>query len=198
MTKFLSAELNLIQNPNLREFTEQCCDQAPEYFWVCPASLSGKYHPQVSLGPRGLLRHTKLAVWWGVEFCKAFALTPELQDYVVAALILHDMYKNGSQEQYTTRITPSNTTAIHGIWMAERLVMWGQGSSFDLDLLVTAVRGHMGVWTEEGHAAKPNNLTGTQRLVAWIVHLADYAASRKVEDITNTLLEVCPTEVTND
>lgn len=55
-------ELNLIKDTNLRDFIAICLDNAPDYFFEMPASSTGKYHPEYTLGEGGLVRHTKAAV----------------------------------------------------------------------------------------------------------------------------------------
>ena len=57
-----AAELTLITDPGIRAFTEKCIEELPDYFFRVPASSTGKYHPRISLGEGGLLRHTQMAV----------------------------------------------------------------------------------------------------------------------------------------
>lgn len=69
-------------------------------FWVSPASSTGKYHPSWQNNSSGLVRHT-------VEMCviapRLVSAFPELDkpskeyhlDMVLAAIVLHDAFKNG-------------------------------------------------------------------------------------------------------
>jgi len=74
-------ELQSIHDENIRNFVVKCFDElCPDYFWTVPCSTSGKYHPQISLGEGGLVRHTKLAVWWGLHLITALSTVPEFSD----------------------------------------------------------------------------------------------------------------------
>ena len=52
------AEIEKIKRADLKEVALELVDEIPEYFWVVPASSSGKYHPEISLGDGGLVRHS--------------------------------------------------------------------------------------------------------------------------------------------
>ena len=55
-------EFMWIKNKNIRKFAIDMVSILPDYFFVVPASSTGKYHPEYSLGEGGLVRHTKSAV----------------------------------------------------------------------------------------------------------------------------------------
>ena len=184
-------ELNQIHDKDIKQFVIDCFDKlCPDYFWTCPCSTTGKYHPQVSLGVGGLVRHTKLAVWWGIELLRALCQEPELkdiptlQDEVIATLLLHDMIKNGKGLNAQGRPFEKGVTGTHGVTLAEKIEEHsdicldnGETSSFRI---VTGIAMHMGVWT-----TKPYHTIDAAGLDAFIelIHLADYAASRKVDEI---------------
>ena len=58
----LNRELNYIKDERIRKSCEIILDLLPDYFFSIPASSTGKYHPEFSLGERGLIRHVKAAV----------------------------------------------------------------------------------------------------------------------------------------
>jgi len=176
-------ELDLIKNPSIRDFTIDVIDtMAPDYFWTCPASTSGRYHPQVSLGEGGIIRHTKLAVWWGVELMRSIPYFDEKHDAydaVIAALILHDLKKNGDK-LVGRRPVIRGIVNTHGIRLADEIRMrkFPPGVKIPRVLLkvVDGIAHHMGRWT------KP--LPDSERMgliVNQIVHCADYCASRRVD-----------------
>jgi len=183
-------ELNQIHNPDIKQFVIGCFDKlCPDYFWTCPCSTSGKYHPQVSLGVGGLVRHTKLAVWWGIELLKALGTSPELkniapkqlQDEVVATLLLHDMIKNGEGLDVHGRPFNRGVTGTHGVTLAvlveeftDQLVPESRVRILD------GIAGHMGIWTT-------NPVYRPYQPFANLIHLADYCASRKVDEIYHKL-----------
>lgn len=183
------SELALIHDPNIRAFILRVFDKlAPEYFWIAPASTSGKYHPAISLGEGGIVRHTKLAVWWGVELMWASPQDwpNEEADEIIAALLLHDLKKNGEALSPSGRPTMDNATAIHGVYLGEqiekRLYPPGVDPTRQERVIIDAIETHMGKWTAEGCRQPTSAL---ERLV----HMADYCASRRVDAEMKQLME---------
>ena len=177
----------MIHNTTIRDFVTTCFDKlCPDYFWTCPCSTTGEYHPQVSLGVGGLVRHTKLAVWWGIELSRALCTSPGLKDIpllilqneVIATLLLHDMIKNGKGLNAQGYPFEKGVTGTHGVALAFRI-----NEIADLELseatyqrIFSGIAGHMGIWTTDS-AYKPTEA------FAQLIHLADYCASRKVDEI---------------
>ncbi len=197
-------ELSLIYNKDIKNFVIDCFDKlCPDYFWTCPCSTTGKYHPQVSLGVGGLVRHTKLAVWWGVELLKALCTSPGLKDIpllvlqneIIATLLLHDMVKNGKGLNAQGYPLDRGVTGTHGVTLAEKIVSLTNElviKSEDIgttDRILAGVALHMGIWTTLPYAIE----TGVKAFTD-LIHLADYCASRKVDEIYHKL----ETEITYD
>src|SRR4051812_26055815 len=114
-------ELSLIQDQAIRAFVLDCFDKiCPDYFWERSAAKGGRYHPKFVDGVGGLVRHVKYACFWGSQFCRAFSGCGKgddagpLHDVVVAALIMHDMVKDGDEGR---TIPPSahKMGAYHGV-----------------------------------------------------------------------------------
>jgi hypothetical protein len=194
-------ELNLIHDKTIKNFVITCFDKlCPDYFWTCPCSTTGKYHPQISLGVGGLVRHTKLAVWWGIELLKALGNSPGLQgivsqdqlpDEVTATLLLHDMLKNGKGLGSDGRPLDRGVTGTHGVTLANKIfedyIDVPALNSDSFDRIYKGIAGHMGVWTTDDRY-KPNNMVRPMiQAFAQLIHLADYAASRKVDEIYRKL-----------
>ncbi len=187
-------ELSLIKNDKIMQFVIDVFDKlCPDYFWTCPCSTSGKYHPQVSLGLSGLVRHTKLAVWWGIELLKAIGRSPELrnippihlQNEVIATLLLHDMIKNGRGLNAQGRPLEKGVTGTHGVTLAEKLRDGLIDGTFHLGFehrrILMGIAMHMGIWTTKVYitADEPK---GWEKFID-LIHLADYCASCKVDEI---------------
>jgi len=164
-------EISSIQNVVIRNYVIAIFEElAPDYFWTAPASTSGKYHPKISLGNGGLVRHTKLAVWWGLQLYQAMHNHSFGTDELTAALLLHDLTKQ------------SGGTGSHGVRLATKLRQRESvlpGSS--IDLIVLGIESHMGVWTKPEGKAPYWKRPGMLRNFCTLVHLADYCASRKVD-----------------
>ena len=105
MEKYFEEELKYIKDKRIRENLIIMINKLPEYFFEVPASSTGKYHPDFSLGEGGLLRHTKAAVRIAVELFNDSALnnfTQNEKDLIIFAITLHDGLKSGLQKsEYT-------------------------------------------------------------------------------------------------
>jgi len=189
--KIFKNEFKLIKNKKIKKFVIEVFKQfCPDYFWTVPCSTTGKYHPQLALGKNGLLRHVKLAVYWGIELARAFELE-KLQDEIVATLLLHDLIKNGKGLDSNGRSLESGVTGTHGVTLANKI------NSFDCEAyldkndgfyrICAGIAGHMGIWTTDSKF-RPNNLENPEiKEFAQLIHLADYCASRKVDEIIKSL-----------
>lgn len=175
-------ELASIQNKEIKEFVLGVFDTlTPDYFWTVPCSTSGKYHPQVSLGVGGLVRHTKLAVWWGLHLVTAMQME-QYHDEMIAALLLHDILKNGKGLDSRGYPLESGVTGTHGVDLAEKISKLEIEISMDIVDSYQRIRAgialHMGVWTTKVYNTV--EIAGIGVFVD-LIHLADYCASRKVD-----------------
>lgn len=164
----------LIKNQQIKEFTMKfLTEHAPEYFKTVPASSSGKYHPKTSLGKGGLVRHTIAATkvlyyilgldWAKEEFT-------ELQcDQMMSAIILHDTFKQGMPGE------EGHTVKDHELIAAKQV---NKVLNIPDSQIARMIRTHMGQWG----AAHP------EALDEFLVHLADYLASRKLIEIDTSKL----------
>ncbi len=62
MYEVFNKELSYIKDKKIRNSLKTMLNLLPEYFYQIPASSTGKYHPEFTLGDGGLVRHTKAAV----------------------------------------------------------------------------------------------------------------------------------------
>ena len=188
-------ELSLIHDTAIRDFVITCFDKlCPDYFWTCPCSTTGKYHPQVSLGVGGLVRHTKLAVWWGLELINALRKEPGIKDIppdklideTVATLLLHDMIKNGKGLNAQGRPLEKGVTGTHGVILADRICdeILDQKLDNSYIRILGGIALHMGIWTTKVYHTIDG--PGVDVFIE-LIHLADYCASRKVDEIYHKL-----------
>jgi len=185
-------ELDRIKNKDIHDFVIDVFEtMAPDYFFVCPASTSGRYHPQISLGEGGIVRHTKLAVWWGCELMRMGDWTQDKHDVVVAAILLHDLKKNG-ERLLGGRPTLKNCVNVHGQLLADQIKMqkFPPGAEIPpliLDIL-DGIAHHMGRWTDPNwKTSPPSRDLWRETPIREVVHLADYCASRRVDVKTQEL-----------
>ena len=155
--------LTTIQNPKLRAYVLSKLDKAPAYFKTVPASRSGKYHPPSTRGEGGLVKHTvataKMVKLLGS--CDYFGIDRHELDYMIAAAILHDIFKYGKEEE------AGDYNENHASDAADMCSDWPNPK------LGAYIRSHM--------ASFGNNRPGT--LPAALVGLADFIASRETIEV---------------
>jgi len=166
-----SKELNLINNPDIREFVGVVLDGLPEYFFHIPASSTGKYHPAYALGEGGLVRHVIAAVWIADELMRMEDYTQDEKDIVFASLILHDGLKNGNPNT-------GATLTEHPLLMSKFLHEQEPHNSEWKPEIISCIETHMGRWVNNFKTGQ-KVLEPPQSRLQKLVHLADYIASRR-------------------
>lgn len=184
-------ELRMIKDDKIKQFVldvfEKLC---PDYFWTCPCSTSGKYHPQYALGKGGLIRHVKSAIWWGIELSRALEME-QYHDEMVAALLLHDLIKNGKGLGPNGRPLEHGITGTHGVMLAGKIyndkLLYSKLEPKHMCRILAGISHHMGIWTTAVQVLSQSTFSN-------LIHLADYCASRKVDELITILTK----EKTND
>ena len=178
-------EINDIDN---RRFARYLLDRVPDYFFIVPASSSGKYHPQNDLGEGGLVRHS-ISVLRMLEHLLEpegyFDFTDEQKDLLKIAALFHDCMKSGTQEEYENN---QRTKFLHPLYAANFIMTTAIENEYPYEkalFIYDAVIAHMGQWNKNKNESGmlPTPTTMSQK----VLHLADYLASRK--DINMTLEE---------
>jgi hypothetical protein len=181
----LERELNSIVDKNILELTKKILISAPRYFWHIPASSTGKYHPKLSLGDGGLVRHVKACInicheMFRNETILSVYFEKELKqkgkDIIIAALLLHDICKSGIgdvEEKYSSASHPLLVRTL----CREKKIEGGSTLEYILQLIET----HMGEWTKD-FITKQDILKKPVSNAQKFVHMIDYMASRKILD----------------
>ena len=173
----LKQEINYIKNNKYKENLKILINLLPDYFFEVPASSTGKYHPEFSLGEGGLLRHTKLVARIGFELYKDESITDVFndaeKDLMMIAMILHDGLKHGLEKS-------EYVIFEHPIVMANFI---RENSNLltlnekEIEFVASVIETHMGPWITDykGNEVleKPHNKYQK------FVHMCDYLASRK-------------------
>lgn len=179
-SKMITPILETIVNEDIREFAQVLLEGLPTYIWEVPASSTGKYHPQYSLGFGGLMRH-QVAV---VRFLNYFfeleqyntKFTDRAMDLMRVAALVHDGRKSGEQSDYEKS---KFTRFEHPIQMANVIRSFdGKYLNHDeIEFIAHCIESHMGSWCtdKKSKVVLPKPLNDYQQFV----HLADYLASRK-------------------
>lgn len=185
-------ELNYIKDEKIRWITKCCLYDAPDYFFEIPASSTGKFHPDYALGEGGLVRHVKAACKMLHDFIKLefFKCTDEEHDYSIAALILHDCRKSGvNHGQYTVHEHPVlaadlvRDTCDALICENEAFGDTATGIAINeyYKNVPHLIESHMGQWNWSKRSSI--KLPKPKTTMEFLVHLADYLASRKYLEV---------------
>ena len=180
MEKYFEEELKYIKDKRIRENLIIMINKLPEYFFEVPASSTGKYHPDFSLGEGGLLRHTKAAVRIAVELFNDSALnnfTQNEKDLIIFAITLHDGLKSGLQKSEYTLFE-------HPILMSNYIKENKKDLTLEndeLNLICRCIETHMGPWTTNYKGE--DVLSPPKDKYQRFVHMCDYLTSRKFLDI---------------
>lgn len=171
-------ELSLIQNNDIKHFTKNVISQLPDYFFVIPASTSGKYHPKFALGEGGLVRHTKAAVRIAKELLRLemfHHFSDREKDDILSALMLHDGQKAGTLGMHTVTEHP----ILMGNFISNFSDLIPQE---DFNIIQGSILHHMGSWTKDFKTGK-EVLDKPQNKIENFVHLVDYLASRHIIEV---------------
>lgn len=169
--------LDLISNPEIKAFAQFMLHKAPHYFFIIPASTSGKYHAPWSTDKGGLVRHVLMGCETAYDLSRTFDLTDEETDMAIAAMIGHDILKYGIDfdDRYMD-MHPFLPRSYFGYYKSEGFV--GEyAKTPQFDDIMKAIERHMGnimdgSWTSVGGIRPETPLQ-------YVVHLADYVSSRK-------------------
>ena len=182
---YLFKEVEGIKDDKIKKFVITVLDNANPEFWKAPSSSSGKYHPPEDQGERGLLRHVIKAVSVCKQYARRAVFSESETDISLAAVILHDVCKNGIE-------WGKNTDYAHGYLTYNWL------NQFKLDKRIketikNGVRYHMFPWCYIISPFEDRNYTNKEMKVnleeyqrasypsriELAVREADYWASRK-------------------
>lgn len=170
-------ELNYIKGENLRKSLCSLIELLPDYFFKEPAASTGKYHPKYAQGEGGLLRHTKAAVRIGYELLQDLSIskkyTSHEKDLMLMALLLHDGFKKGINEERYTKFDHPLIAAKVVLDNASKVGL----SKADATFISEAIKTHMGDYTVDynGNEVLEKPHTKYQNFV----HMCDFLASRK-------------------
>jgi len=167
--EFLQNEIDMIKDEQLRAWTKTSLQQAPDYFFIAPASSTGKYHPACANVEGGLQVHVRRVVYLAEKMCTGLNFSPKERDIVISACILHDIAKLPHYQNYKDY----ENHPIHALQYFQK--DYPENLSPSVGLIQNCVRYHMGPWTP---ASIRKNVSAYSQLEL-VVYLSDYVASTK-------------------
>ena len=191
-------ELKFINNKDIRKFAIEMISVLPDYFFEVPASSTGKYHPEYSLGKGGLVRHTKGAVliaktlldlemfdeqWNGdndLPWSNNF--TSKEKDIMITALLLHDGLKHGVEGgKYSVATHPTDMVNYISDYLIKKDLNPRDSMLNTIQMICDCIASHMGSWNTDrsGKEILPKPKTSMEKFV----HLCDYLASRRFLEV---------------
>ena len=152
------AELLLVRDEELRNYTAGIIDRLPNYFWHVPASIMGFHAIASDNAVGGLVRHTQKVARMAATMGEPWSLD-HLSDSMVATAFLHDGLKYGWDG---TVPREGDHASFCARWLKR------EGLFEDHPQIVGMVGAHHGKW------GKWRPRTEAE----WAFHLADYVVSR--------------------
>lgn len=180
-TEIFTKEIDYISNPRYKENIKILINLLPDYFFIVPASSTGKYHPAFALGDGGLVRHTKVAVRIAREMFLDESITGSYsnneKDLMIMALLLHDGLKSGLKKSEYTSFDHPLLVCNYIKENKDKLTL----KENEINFITNVISSHMGPWNTNtySNAILPKPENSRQRFV----HMCDFLASRKFLDV---------------
>lgn len=135
-------ELSTIKTEKIRTFVEKVLEKCSERNATEPASSTGKYHPIADLGPRGLIRHSKLvAKLTEIMIRSVPQYDNELdRDIIYSAALIHDMGKFNDTDKHSQN--------AHPVIIAETIRKLNEENDPHFERIAKAVETHMSRWSD--------------------------------------------------
>ena len=183
--KYFAKEINYIKDESKKRDIQYLINLLPDYFFMIPASSSGKYHPKFAGTNNGLVKHTKVAVRIAYDlFDTVNNFSDSDKDLIIMALILHDGLKKGMVEEKWTRFD-------HPLLISKLILENANKLEMDIEevrRLCSLIESHMGKWNKSNYSKVelPIPMNEVQRFV----HRCDYLASRSYLNVKFLKLDI--------
>jgi len=174
-------EINYIKKEKYRENAFKVIELLPDYFFLEPASSTGKYHPSFSQGTGGLVRHTKVAVRIAYELLInetiGSAFKQDEKDLMIFGLLIHDGLKCGLVK---SRYVLNNHPTLICEYLKDnkdKLTL----TDNEINFICSSVESHTGQWNKDfnNNEILPKPINKYQKFI----HMCDYLSSKKFLDV---------------
>ena len=181
------------RSASLCKFALELLYSLPSYFWVDSASSSGKTHPIHDFGDGGLARHSLMTYRWLKALMEGSPVElNECASAMIIAALFHDCCKRGLPDQPRSERTMFEHPLLGAKFIMDKSIEFIdknrdfiETTSDDEDwfkeqvaIIASCVQSHMGKWNTSKWSADIV-LPIPKNSMQYLVHLADYCASRK-------------------
>lgn len=167
-----------------RSLTEFLIEQLDDYWFIKPASSTGKYHPKFNNGEGGLVRHSlNVCMWWQQMYrafeqeLMSFSGRDDIYDLGLIACLFHDAKKYGDAEENSRWVKKDHDVRsmewfLHNVEIYEHM----NDMNFDnkaINYVANAIDHHNGPWSTHG---------APRTIFERLVFICDYASSQKIHE----------------
>lgn len=167
-----------------RSLAEYLIEQLDDYWFIKPASSTGKYHPKFNNGEGGLVRHSLNVCMWWQQMYKAFEQElmsfsgrDDMYDLGLIACLFHDAKKYGDIEENSRWVKKDHDVRsmewfLHNVEIYEHM----NDMNFDnkaINYIANAIDHHNGPWSTHG---------APRTIFERLVFICDYASSQKIHE----------------
>jgi len=170
------AELDVISDNRIKEFTKLCIASGPDYFFSdCPASTTGKYHPLNEISWDGTIIHTKRVFNVAYSLCRGLGVEHS-RDPILCACIVHDLVKKGWKgSQWSQKNHPQLAAELIASIQKDTQLLTAE----EFKIVYGSVYYHYGPWAVKA-TRKPMSEYTMEELC---VYTSDYVASKRFIDV---------------
>lgn len=167
-----------------RNLTEFLIDQLDDYWFIKPASSTGKYHPKFNNGEGGLVRHSlNVCMWWQQMYRAfeqeliSFSGRDDIYDLGLIACLFHDAKKYGNAEE-NSRWVKKDHDVKSMEWFLHNVEIYEHTNDMNFDnkainYIANAIDHHNGPWSTHG---------APRTIFERLVFICDYASSQKIHE----------------
>ena len=167
-----------------RNLAEFLIDQLDDYWFIKPASSTGKYHPKFNNGEGGLVRHSlNVCMWWQQMYRAfeqeliSFSGRDDIYDLGLIACLFHDAKKYGDTEE-NSRWVKKDHDVKSMEWFLHNVEIYEHTNDMNFDnkainYIANAIDHHNGPWSTHG---------APRTIFEKLVFICDYASSQKIHE----------------
>ena len=167
-----------------RNLAEYLIEQLDDYWFIKPASSTGKYHPKFNNGEGGLVRHSlNVCMWWQQMYrafeqeLMSFSGRDDIYDLGLIACLFHDAKKYGDAEE-NSRWVKKDHDVKSMEWFLHNVEIYEHTNDMNFDnkainYIANAIDHHNGPWSTHG---------APRTIFERLVFICDYASSQKIHE----------------